>query len=136
MSAVERAPGRDGVGGQCNWPVEHEVGESFSLIGGPTALRARIQAELGAAGPPVPARRTSGAAFSGACTGGTAQAGGSPLAAPRAVGREARPPGGTPLAASRGGVGLQSMLVVPFKNNLLSDEYLFRLRREFFEVNH
>ena len=29
MSDVERAPGRDGVGGQCNWPVEHEVGESI-----------------------------------------------------------------------------------------------------------
>ena len=29
-SAVKRAPRRDGVGGQCNWPAEHEVGEPQS----------------------------------------------------------------------------------------------------------
>ena len=29
--SVERAPGRDGVGGQCNWPVEHEVGDVLFL---------------------------------------------------------------------------------------------------------
>ena len=83
-------------------------------IGGPTALRARVQAELGVAGPPVLARRTSGAAFSRACTGGTAQVGGSPLAALRAVysvslyreGGTAQA-GGSSLAASQGGVQLR-----------------------------
>ena len=35
----ERAPGRDGVGGQCNWPVEHEVGVMSSITVGRPAVR-------------------------------------------------------------------------------------------------